>query len=304
MTHITDFTESLERSGRSANTIAAYRRDVEVYIRWFEQTARQGFHPSLLTGRDLRAWREHSLNVEKVEGTTWNRRRASMRVYTLWALRVGLVAADPFEGIQPAEIQDSPIMWLDDNQFNRVLRHLEQAINAANTDSRRIQAIRNRAIVALMVFAGLRESEVCNLRRADVVLTERKGSVKIRNGKGSKFAEIPLNHEAVTDIRAWLTVQPCAPDDTLFTGKGTDTLTPRQVQRIVHAIGIACGIDGLHPHRFRHTFCKRTLDGKYSRNGAPVSLDVVARLARHSRIETTRRYTQPSADDLAAALGA
>jgi site-specific recombinase XerD len=303
MTYLTDFTNWLECEGRSALTISAYRRDVELYARWFEQEAGMDFTPSLLTGRDLRAWREASIYKEGVEGSTWNRRRASLRVFSTWALRAGLVAADPFEGVRPADVREPAILWLEDNEFNRILRHLEHQVNSATTDSWRIQAIRNRAIVVLMVFAGLRESEVVNLRLSSLLLNERKGAVSIRDGKGGTFAEIPLNHEAVTDLRAWVAIRG-SQDGILFAGKGTEQLTPRQVQRMVKSLGQACGIPDLHPHRFRHTFCKRTLDGKYRRDGQPVPLTVVQRLARHARLSTTARYALPGQRDLEQAVGA
>lgn len=303
MTWMTDFTDSLERDGRSKLTIEAYRSDVEVYARWFEQVADQAFEPALLTGRDLRAWREASIHAQGVEGSTWNRRRASLRVFSTWALKAGHVQADPFEGVRPADVREAPILWLDDNEFNKVLRHLEHQVNGASTEPWRVQAIRNRAMVALMVFAGLRESEVVNLRVSALLMSDRKGAVKIRDGKGGTFAEIPLHHEAVTDLRAWLAVRGDH-DGFLFTGKGTEQLTPRQVQRVVKTIGQTCGIADLTPHRFRHTFCKRTLDGKYRRDGQPVPLTVVQRLARHARISTTARYAKPGQRDLEMAVGA
>ena len=301
---LTDFQNYLERAGRRSLTINAYISDVQIYASWFSKTAGETFSPTLLTGRDLRAWREHSIHAEGVEASTWNRRRASLRVFCTWALRAGYVTVDPFEGVQPAALEEAPILWLDDNEFNRSMRHLEQAINAASTDASRIQAIRNRAMVALMVFAGLRESEVVNLRRSSLLLGERKGAVKIREGKGGKFAEIPLNHEAVTDIRAWLAVSGDAGGDYVFTGKGTEKLTTRQVQRMVCALGAKCNIPSLTPHRFRHTFVKRTLDGKYRKDGAQVPLTVVQKLARHSRISTTARYAKPGQSDLEMAVGA
>jgi site-specific recombinase XerC len=300
---IIEFTDWLEREGRSKLTIDAYRSDVEIYANWFVQVADQDFEPALLTGRDLRAWREASIHAEGVEGSTWNRRRASLRVFCTWALRAGHVAADPFEGIRPADVREAPILWLDDNEFNKVLRTLEHQINAAATEAWRVQAIRNRAMVALMVFAGLRESEVVNLRVSALLMSERKGAVKIRDGKGGTFAEIPLNHEAVTDLQAWLAVRGAA-DGLLFVGKGSQQLTGRQIQRLVKSLGQSCGIANLTPHRFRHTFCKRTLDGKYRRDGQSVPLTVVQRLARHARISTTARYAKPGQRDLELAVGA
>jgi integrase/recombinase XerC len=52
--------------------------------------------------------------------------------------------------------------------------------------------LRDEAIVALMLHAGLRVSEVCNLKRDDIQISARKGKVNVW-GKGNKYREIPLN---------------------------------------------------------------------------------------------------------------
>jgi site-specific recombinase XerD len=296
----------LEDQGRSELTVSAYGRDVELYARWFEHQADQVFEPSYLTGRDLRAWREHSIHVERVSAATWNRRRASLRVFCSWALVATHVAADPFQGVEPVDIEEPPIRWLDDNEFNRVCRQLEHQINAARSDAWRRQAIRNRAMVALMMFAGLRDGEVVKVWREDLLLTDRTGAVRVRAGKGDKFTGeqgIPLHSEARIWLKAWVDVRGDV-GGPLFGGKRTEQLTTRQVQRMTEELRGACGIDDLTPHDFRHTFVKRTLDGKYRRDGRPVPLSVVQKLARHARISQTARYAKPGQRDFEEAVGA
>ena len=69
-------------------------------------------------------------------------------------------------------------------------------------------------------------------------------------------------------------------------------LSLRSLQAIVSQAGKIAGIPDLTPHVLRHTFAKTLLDG-----GA--SLDKVAMLLGHSDLNTIRRYTTPSAEDLA-----
>jgi integrase/recombinase XerC len=302
-----EFTGWLQNEGRRPLTVAAYCQDIELYERWFVSHADQAFTPAKLLGMDMRAWREHSLNVERVGPATWNRRRSSLRVFCSWALAAKYVVKDPFDRVEPADMAVvPPINWLNDNEFNRVCRELQSSINTARTESKRQQAIRNRAIMALMLFGGLRDGEVVKVWREDLLLTDRTGAVRVRAGKGDKYTGeggTPIHYEGTIWIKDWLEVRG---DESgpLFAGDGTEYLSTRQVQRFVHELGLACGIADFNPHRARHTFVKRTLDGKYRRDGKTVPLNYVKTLARHANISTTARYGMPGRDDLEMAVGA
>ena len=71
-------------------------------------------------------------------------------------------------------------------------------------------------------------------------------------------------------------------------------LSSRRVYQIVVDVGRVAGV-GLHPHALRHTYATRLLR-------AGVDLVVVSALLGHRAIETTRRYTLPSADEMSAAV--
>ena len=69
-------------------------------------------------------------------------------------------------------------------------------------------ARRNYALVQLMLQTGLRVGEVAALRRSDVVLRDRAGTVRVRNGKGLKEREVPLNATARRALRQLLEQEP------------------------------------------------------------------------------------------------
>ena len=43
---------------------------------------------------------------------------------------------------------------------------------------------------------GIRESELCSLEMDDITISDRKGTIIIRSGKGNKYRELPLNEDA------------------------------------------------------------------------------------------------------------
>ncbi len=284
----TDFEQFLVCAGRSANTIAAYLRDLDLYGRWFAETNGHAFTPAELCGPDLREYRAHALQVEKASPATWNRKRASLKVFTVFCQRAGLVNGDPMQGVEPVEVQVLPPYWLSAEDFRRLRRQLDLAVNAASTTIKRAQAIRNRAMAALILYAGVRPGEVVNLAVSSLLVKERSGAVKIRAGKGQKYAEIPLGDEARKAISAWLEIHPG--------GELAFPITCRQLERELNKIAQGAGIEEFHAHRLRHTFVRRLLVDK----NQPAHR--VQELARHASFRTTKRYAQDGWEDLAAAV--
>jgi site-specific recombinase XerD len=142
---------------------------------------------------------------------------------------------------------------------------------------------------------GLRVSELCALRLGDLTLSERKGQLVVRAGKGGKYRVVPLNLDARKALSAYLAVRPTVADDHLFIGQRDEPLTPSGVWEIVVNLAQRAGLPDVSPHVLRHTFGKQALD-------AGESLVTVATLMGHARLETTALYTQPSQADLERAV--
>lgn len=283
-----EFRAHLVAHGRSGNTVAAYDGDIDGYARYFEQANGRPFTPAELCAPDLREYRNHVLQVEQASPSTWNRKRASLKVFALWCQAQGLIQGDPMQGVDPVEVKDLPPYWLNASDFRALRRQMDVAVNAARTPIKRAQAIRNRAMAALILYAGVRPGEVVNLAVSDLLVRERSGAVKIRAGKGQKWAEIPLGDEARKAISAWLDIHPGG--DALF------GITCRQLERELNKLAKGAGIEEFHAHRLRHTFVRRLLIDK----GQPAHR--VQDLARHASFRTTKRYAQDGWDDLAAAV--
>jgi len=280
------FMSYLQESGRSARTVNSYIQDVRQFASWFFDVNGQEFDPSLITGVDLRAWREQSL--AEVSAATWNRRRISLSVFCEFAVSQGWMTYNPFSGVERAEQVELPPRWLSRGELQRIMRQVELAVNGARTDAWRSQALRDQAIFMLMVQAGLREGEVCALDVQDVEINERSGRVTIRRGKGDKRRQVPLNAEVRRAVKAWLEDSGRV-TGALFVSKHGSRLGVRSVQRMVGELARRAGVEAT-PHSLRHSFAKRLLDEQ-------TPLTVVSKLLGHSRLETTARYVQPGWSD-------
>jgi site-specific recombinase XerD len=128
-------------------------------------------------------------------------------------------------------------------------------------------------------------------------LSARKGLLVVRSGKGDLYREVPLNPSCRQALTDWLRDR-AAPDEerALFTGPQGRRLSPRAVDLVVRSVAARAELN-LSAHTLRHT-CVTNL----VRSGNDLVL--VAELAGHRRLETTRRYSLPSAADRQAAMDA
>lgn len=288
------FADHLADAGRADHTIASYLQDLRAFAAWFQKTNGQELAPDQLTSHDARAYRAHLLK-KKAAASTINRHLAALRAYVAWAQENKYIEHSPLNGIKQVEQQKLAPKWLDKKEQAVFLREVERDVLAAKTRPARRLAIRNQAIVATLLHTGLRVSELCDLDMGDLKLTERKGALRVRQGKGTKQRDIPLNAVARSALQSWFAVREGSKAvPRVFTGRDGKPLTPSGIQRMLSRLSRRTQID-VTPHTLRHTFAKNLIDSS-------VTLEKVAALMGHSNLNTTGIYTIPSALDLERAV--
>jgi site-specific recombinase XerD len=162
----------------------------------------------------------------------------------------------------------------------------------------RTPSVRDRAITRLLFYTGLRLGECAALNIDDIHLSARKGAVTVRSGKGDTYREVPLNAEVREAFNLWLKDRskrfPTCCDPALFLNLKGRRLSLRAIDLIIRQLGSDANLE-LSAHVLRHT-CLTNL----VRRGNDLVL--VAEVAGHKRLETTRRYTLPSIEDRANAM--
>ena len=207
------------------------------------------------------------------------------------SVNLALAAVDHFNrflGLGPANVKREPLAQaapkaLSEEQQRALLRAAEAS------------RPRDRAIVTLLLYTALRLHELVDLDVGDVSISARKGLLVVRSGKGDAYREVPLNRPCREALEDWLKPRATMNGDlALFVGRQGRRLTPRSVDRAVRGVAARAGLE-LSAHVLRHT-CVTNL----VRGGSDLVL--VAELAGHRRLETTRRYSLPSAADRQAAM--
>lgn len=288
-----DFTQYLLDSGRGERTIRAYAQDLRHFFCWFQET--NGEQPTLqtITPTDLKEFRQYMLITQKSKPATVNRRLAAIRVYLNWARETGQIDHDPARNVKGVDTSPLAPRWLDRRQQAAIVREAEKGVQVARTFVSTITAIRDHAILIVLMHTGLRVSELCALNFQDVTIRDRSGEIRVTAGKGQKARTVPLNKTARSALVDWIrTVREDARDD----GANLFPVLPRTVERAIREFGRRANIaEPVTPHTLRHTFAKNLVD-------SGVSLDRVALLLGHSSLETTRIYTTPGMHDLEKAV--
>ena len=147
--------------------------------------------------------------------------------------------------------------------------------------------VRDRALMAAMLHAGLRCAEALSLRPRDIDLN---GHLIRIFGKGSKERVVPIDPVLEVYLRDWRARRPSGEFffNTLAGGKVGD----RHVRRMVKRRGLRVGINDLHPHILRHTCATAWISERR------LELHEVQLLLGHARITTTQRYLHASLPDL------
>ena len=278
----------------SENTRAAYLRDLILFAEWFQNTTERTFAPVAITREDIQDYIAYLRTVQIAAASTIQRKYASIRSFCQWALATKLVQHNESDDIAlPSEQRLAP-EGLDRLQRAAIRRVFNMP--PKDTLTAGLRQVRDRTIVMVLMYAGLRISELESLTIGDVILHERSGKITIRSGKGDKDRTVALPLDARKALEEWLDIRPEAEHQSVFTTsrRPYGPLGRRAIQEMVAEVGRRAAFDKegiqLTPHLLRHTavYLWREENDPF----------VVAAQMGHKDINTTMRYGRPSGKDL------
>lgn len=269
---------SVER-GSSPHTIAAYRHDLDEYVRFLAED-RDVTAVSDATRDDVTAF-VASLWRRGLAPSTVERRVAAVKGFHKFLVREGITENHPTARLPLPKVPERlpDVVSIDD---------VDRLLSQPFPDSP--AGLRDRAILETLYGCGLRASELTGLDQTDVDLGE--GFVRVF-GKGGKQRIVPVSGMAAHALQAYLThgrpylrtkgslkgIDPAA----VFLNTRGGRLSRQAVFKMVHTYGGRVGLD-LHPHTLRHSFATHLLEG-----GA--DLRALQEMLGHSDIATTQVYT-------------
>lgn len=174
-----------------------------------------------------------------------------------------------------------------------VLNDQERKALLAQPNPKALTGLRNLCILRLMVNAGLRASEVLNLRVRDLDWTS--GRLMVREGKGGKDRTLWIGERDMELLRAWWERRSAQAEYLFSTLQGT-RLQDRYLRAMVKRLARDAGIDkNIHPHTLRHTFATDLY--RQTKN-----IRLVQKALGHADLSITMLYTHIVDDELEDAL--
>lgn len=153
---------------------------------------------------------------------------------------------------------------------------------------------RNRAILALMLDSGLRQAEVCNLKRSDIDLNSN--TLKVY-GKGAKERLVATGATTRSLINDYINSCPFSDAAVLFVDRYGNALSKSAIRSMMYRLKKKTGLD-LSSHKLRHNFATNFCIDNLRRTGSTNVADLQCLLG-HSSIETTRQYEHFAHDAIA-----
>ncbi|MCB2309387.1 site-specific integrase [Clostridium estertheticum] len=248
---------NMELRGYSSGTIVGYIRQVSNFAKFYNKS------PKYLGEEEIRDYLHYCIMGKKLSEVTVNHINASLKFFYTKTLNK-YWNVDKIARIKVPKKLPSILSPKEVNSIFDVTENLK-----------------HKAILMTIYSAGLRVSEVCNLKITNI--DSNNMQILIRQGKGKKDRYSLLSEVNLKILREyWIRYHPT---EYLFSGNGrTHAITPRTIQRILERSMKKTGITKhASVHTLRHCFATHLLE-----NGTDICY--IQRLLGHSNITTTTIY--------------
>ncbi len=260
-------------------TIRAYKKDLE---QAFGEECSKLDSKSLTELELLTLVREAQNGWAQLGLSSRNRKSATLKSFFAWAYQEQLTERDLSLLITCPKVPKKLPHFLSVDEALAVLQSYDKKDIS-------LQNLNDMALFLILYGAGLRVSEACNLKWADVHFSSR--SLRLM-GKGRKERLVILPNLA---MKALQRLHKISSNNFVF---GTKALNPRVAYQWVRSRGAKAQLmKPLHPHALRHSFATHLLS-----SGA--NLRTLQELLGHQSLQATEKYTHLGVDQLARTLEA
>lgn len=271
---IDEFRQWLFTEGKADKTIESYVNDVKGFQSYLE---RKSNDVPVLSRFSFVRYKEHLLK-EGYAVSTINKKINSLKVYNDFLRTKGAISESFIQlkrdRIKIAAGSEDDVEALSEEQVEQLLFYVENRSKIST---------RNKLIVYLLLYTGVRVSELVGIKIADVDFLTSQLTVI---GKGGRRREIGLRQDVLQLVKDYMKEERSesifSQSDYLLVSQRAEKMHRDAVRDWLAKISKELGFK-LHPHLFRHTFCTRLL-----KKG--VDLTTVSKLAGHSTVNMTARF--------------
>lgn len=225
------------------------------------------------------------LNKKYSKHKTVKRKLASVKAFYSYLEYEEIIEYSPFNKVR-TKIKEPHVLpkTIQKENTEKIIQYLFDRVSSAKTDFQTIISIRNIAIIGLLFSTGIRISELCNIKVADINFNEK--TLKIF-GKGSKERILYIGNETVVDFckKYKQLNEYVAENDYFFLNRFGKQISDQSVRIFLKNIESELKLtEHITPHMFRHTFATTLLE-------KDVDIRYIQSILGHSSISTTQIYT-------------
>jgi site-specific recombinase XerD len=286
------FVLTKQTDGKSPRTVEFYFDNLKRFL-WYSQQKQWPDDIRMLTEWNIREFLGYVASQTSRWGLEGNgsepaRRKVShstvhhyyvcLATFFGWVTREGFLTDNPTAKIKVAKPKDKVIKPYSQEEVSRMLAVCDKDYES----NAKFLGSRNRAIVLVLIDAGVRLSELTGIKLQDV--NTSNGNIRVM-GKGSKERIVRIGKVAQKSLWRYLMNRPNNGRDELWLTEEGKALSSTAVQSMVKRLkkrAVVIG-DG-NIHRFRHTFALNFL--RVDKNVFNLQY-----LLGHSELEMVRRYT-------------
>lgn len=271
----------------ATHTVRAYLGDLASLLKQLEVLGVARIEDLELS--HIRSWLA-TMQVKGGARTSLSRRAVSIRLFTQWAFKSGLIASDVGSALAIPKAHRTLPAVLDIPNALLAMEALSVRVGEEETPL----ALRDRAMVEVLYASGARVAELCGLNLLDIDYERQTLRVL---GKGNKERTIPIGNPAMAALKAWLkdgrpSLANQISGEAVFLGARGKRIDQRTVRTVVYeALSALEGVGRLGPHSLRHSAATHLLEG-----GA--DLRTVQEILGHASLATTQIYTHVSTERL------
>lgn len=225
---------------------------------------------------------------------TLKRKVASLKAFFSYLNDEEIVLLNPFNKIK-IKLREPIVLpkTISMKNLSILFNYIEDNLEEVKIHSYRYkETVRDRLILELLITTGIRVSELCDLRKNDIMFS--MNMIKIY-GKGSRERIIPIYYHTLIDaIQLYLDVfsEELIQSEYFFLNKRKKRLSAQSVRNMLKKYCVLLNINqNITPHMFRHTFATMLLD-------QDVDCRYIQRILGHSSILTTQIYTHVTSNKL------
>ena len=285
------FQTDMDNKDYSPFTIENYIRDIVMFLIFITRKQNDKVDLDSVKKMQITLFMNMLKSKRGNSATTRNRRLTAVRSFYKCLMSYELVTRNPAVELESAKERKGNLpIYLEKDELKLFFQQIQQI-----SQTRHI--LRNKVMLGLMAFAGLRVTEIHHLNRS-FINTEKEGIIVL--GKGNKSRYLPLPHALYDQLIDYIQNERELPmkghEDAVFISRRGKRISRRRVQEITEQVRSSLAkhtdldswkTEKISSHKLRHSFATHLVQGG-------IDIRTVQELLGHSNLNTTQKYTHVS----------